>query len=85
MARCSVKKLQLTFLDVNQISFKIYNGTWKPSLCKNESPLAFWVVPKAVGSHMAKKGSSFVYQFRRQLVFATDPPSPRSPSPCQPW
>lgn len=36
-ARSTVKKLQLTSLDVNQISFKIYDTTWKSSLHKRVS------------------------------------------------
>lgn len=39
-ARSIVKKLQLTSLDVNQISFKIYDTTWKSSLHKHVSPFS---------------------------------------------
>lgn len=38
MARSTVKKIQLTSLDVNQISFKIYDTTWKSLLHKHVSP-----------------------------------------------
>lgn len=84
MARCNVKKRQITFLDANQISFRIYDRTLKPSLHENESPLVLWVVPRGVDSHMGRKKSSNVYQFRRQFCC-------RSPSHvpnlalCQPW
>lgn len=61
MARCSVKKLQLTFLDVNQINFKIYDRTWKSSLSRNGSPLELQVVLNVVGSHTAKKKKAALY------------------------
>lgn len=72
MTQCSAKKLQLSFLGVNQISFSICDRTWKVSLFNSECPLVLWVVPKAAGSHLAKPSSS-VCQFRGELVLLWNP------------
>lgn len=81
MARCSVNKLQLTFLDVNQISSKIHDRTWKSSLRKNESTLELQVVFNAVGSHTPeKKTKQLSISVQETAGFATAPPCP---VPCQ--
>lgn len=48
MARCILKEIQLTSLDVNQISIKIYDSTWKSSLGKYDSFVVL-IAPKALG------------------------------------
>lgn len=71
MARSTVKKLQLTSLDVNQISFKIYDTTWKSLLHKHASPFGVLGSNQSNLFKQSKKSSSIQQLRRETAVFVT--------------